>query len=421
MKRTIFIILISLLFAMPLLSQTMQMAESNNYRVYSEISKENAQFIATAMDQYLDLYNQFFHFDKSGLKSKLQIRLFKTKEGFDEYLSAIIPDTSSSFVFLQYKNINKSELVVYLVDDIEKMTKMMIHHGFVQFLKTFIPEPPLWMQKGFAIYFEKSLYNSEDNTVIFRNNLDWAITLKKYISADRKDPLNQKLFSISELLTIDNKTANKNINIFYAESWGLVNFLLNSKYREYNRVIWDAVSAMKPDASKTENEDAIAKTAFAWTEKNRFITDFYFYIDSLKTFNELVQDGIKLYSEGSLDEAERLFIKAMILDENNYIPYYYMGLINYGRKDYSMAEYYYHSTIDMGGDPDLGYYALGVNAYANSNQKDTLFYLNKVSAGEYKAKADQLIASVNEEAGNTEPAADGTEGEIKENQSKSAK
>ncbi|MCF6336170.1 MAG: DUF1570 domain-containing protein [Spirochaetales bacterium] len=421
MKRTIFILLISILFAIPLFSQNLQMAESTNYRVYSELSKENAQFIATAMDQYFNLYNQYFHFDRNKLTSKLQIRLFKSKDGFDEYLSSIIPETSSSFVFLQYKNINKSELVVYLVDDIEKMTKMMIHHGFVQFLKTFIAEPPLWIQKGFAIYFEKSLYNSEDNTVIFRNNLDWAITLKKYISADRKDPLNQKLFSISELLSINNKTANKNINIFYAESWGLVNFLLNSKYKEYNRVIWDAVSAMKQDASKTENETAIVKSSFEWTDKNRFITDFYFYIDSLKTFNELVQDGIKLYAEGSLDEAERLFIKAMILDENNYIPYYYMGLINYGRKDYSMAEYYYHSTIDMGGNPDLGYYALGVNSYADSNQKDTLFYLSKVSAGEYKTKADELLATVRGETTETDPVSDTPEGETKDGQSKSGK
>ncbi|MCK5201832.1 MAG: DUF1570 domain-containing protein, partial [Spirochaetales bacterium] len=258
-------------------------------------------------------------------------------------------------------------------------------------------QPPLWIQKGFAIYFEKSLYNDEDNTVIFRNNLDWAVTLKKYISADRKDPLNQKMFPISDLLSIDTAAANKNINVFYAESWGLVSFLINSTYQEYNRILWDAVSAMKPDASKPENESAIMESSFKWIEKNTFLTDFYFYAESLKTFNELVQDGIKSYSAGSLDEAERLFITAMILKEENHIPYYYLGLINYARKDYSMAEYYYHSTVEMGGDPDLTYYALGVNSYANNNSEDSIFYLSKVGPGEYQEKSTELLASLSED------------------------
>lgn len=420
MKRIIIIFLISFLFVLPSFSQTMEMAESDCYRVYSEISEENAVFVATAMDEYFKLYNRYFHFDESNLTSKLQIRLFQSKDGFDNYLSSVISEISSSFVFLQYKNSKKSELVVYLIDDLEKMTKTLVHHGFVQFIKTFIAQPPLWIQKGFAIYFEKSLYNDEDNTVIFRNNLDWAVTLKKYIAADRKEPLDQKLFPISDLLSIDNSTANKNINVFYAESWGLVSFLINSKYKEYNRILWDAISVMKPDALKTENESAITESSFIWTDKNAFLADFYFYAESIKTFNELVQDGIKSYSAGSLDEAERFFITAMILEESNHIPYYYMGLINYARKDFAMAEYYYHSTVEMGGEPDLTYYALGVNSYANNNSEDSIFYLSKVGSGEYQDKSAELLASLLEDTGETLES-ENIEVESRDNQSKSSK
>jgi hypothetical protein len=398
----------------------MEMAESNNYRVYSEISEENAGFVATAMDEYFDLYNRYFHFDANTLDSKLQIRIFDSKEGFDSYLSSIIEGTSTSYVFLQYKNTKKSELVIYLIDDIEKMTKTLIHHGFVQFIKTFIAQPPLWLQKGFAIYFEKSLYNNEDNTAMFRNNLDWAITLKKYIAADRKDPLNQKLFPISDLLSIDTSIANKNINVFYAESWGLVSFLINSKYQEYNRILWDAISAMKSDASKSENESAIMKSAFKWINNNTFITDFYYYAESIKTFNELIQDGIKSYTSESFDEAERIFITAMLLEEDNHIPYYYLGLINYARKDYSMAEYYYHSTVEMGGDPDLTYYALGVNSYANNNSEDSIFYLSKVGPGEYLEKSAELLASLTEDSEESIEVDEEDDGS-KESQSKSSK
>ena len=144
MKKIICILLVLFLFVIPSFSQTMEMAESNNYRVYSEISEENAVFVATAMDEYFDLYNRYFHFDANTLDSKLQIRIFDSKEGFDSYLSSIIEGTSTSYVFLQYKNTKKSELVIYLIDDIEKMTKTLIHHGFVQFIKTFIVQEEIW-------------------------------------------------------------------------------------------------------------------------------------------------------------------------------------------------------------------------------------------------------------------------------------
>jgi len=420
MKKIIIVLLISVTLLIPVFSQSMEMAESNKYRVYSDISEEIAQYAATAMDEYFNLYNRYFHFDENSLDSKLQIRIFNSKEGFDKYLSSIISETSNSFVFLQYKNSKRSELVSYRMDDIEKMKKALIHHGFVQFLKSFVPQAPLWMQKGFAIYFEKSLYNQQDNTVIFQENLDWAVTLKKYIESDRKDPLNQKLFSISNLLKLDTATANKNINVFYAESWGLVSFLLNSKYQEYNRVLWDAVASLKSEALKIENEEAIEESSFKWLDKNTFLSDFYFYAESIKSFNELIQDGIKSYSEGNLGEAERTFIKGMIINENNYIPYYYMGLINYSRKDYAMAEYYYHSTVEKGGDVNLVNYALGVNSYANNNSEDAIFYLSKIESGEYFDKSVELLATLPVDEGENSESLENA-GDQKESQSKTSK
>ena len=415
MKKIIILFLILMTFVIPSFSQTMKMAESNKYRVYTDISNEIAQYTATAMDEYFKLYNRFFHFDEKNLESKLQIRIFQSKDDFDSYLASIISGTSKSYVFLQYKNSKRNELVTYKMDDIDEMKRTFIHHGFVQFLKTFVPHAPLWIQKGFAIYFEKSIYNEQDNSVIFQDNLDWAVTLKKYISADRKNPLNQKLFSIDNLLKLDTATANKNINVFYAQSWGLVSFLINSKYQEYNRVLWDSISSLDQTFLKNENESAILKSSFAWIDKNTFLTDFYFYADSIKSFNELIQDGIKSYSEGSLGEAERIFIKGMIINETNYIPYYYMGLINYSRKDYAMAEYYYHSTAEKGGDPNLINYALGVNSYANNNSKDAIFYLSKVESGDYYEKSIDLITTLTEETTDSSVNND----DQKENQSKS--
>ena len=118
MKKIVILLLIAIMFVIPVFSQNMEVAESERYRVYSDISEEVAQYAATAMDEYFKLYNRYFHFDDNDLDTKLKIRIFDSKEGFDNYLSTIISGTSNSYVFLQYKNSNSSELVTYRMDDL---------------------------------------------------------------------------------------------------------------------------------------------------------------------------------------------------------------------------------------------------------------------------------------------------------------
>ncbi len=56
----------------------------------------------------------------------------------------------------------------------------------------------------------------------------------------------------------------------------------------------------------------------------------------------------------------------------------------------------------MGGSEPLAFYALGVNAYADSRNSDASFYLNQVKELDpegFGAKADNLLARINTESG----------------------
>lgn len=403
MKRRSIIAVLLLCTTAMVFGQSMQMAEGNHYRVFSEMGKEDAQAKAEFLDAFFVLFNSYFHFDPAELQNKMNVRLFSSKAKFDDYLRSTVSETRDTFVFLQYKNSAKSELVGYAMDDPELERRSLIHHGFVQYLRSFISEPPLWLQKGFAIYFEESSYNADRKTAIYRENLGWIPYLRTLLAEENETEGSSGLLPLNMLLYVDAETANANIDQFYAESWGLVSFLLNSEYKNYNRALWDAISSLSADATKRDNENSTVQRAFAWTDRNLFVSDFASYISSVKTFPDLIESGMQAYGLGQYDEAEKLFSSAMALRPENYIPYYYLGLIGYARADYASAEYYYHSSIQAGGNAPLTYYALGVNAYADSRNSDAAFYLSQVKSLDpegFGVKADDLLTRINSESGN---------------------
>ena len=394
MKRLITAVLLTMLPLWGLFAQTgaFQEATSEYYRVFSEVSLAQAQKTADMLDAFLELYNKYLHFNTEELGTKLRVRVFANKTNFDSYLSTLIPQKRDSFVYLQYKDLARSELIGFYTTD-ESFEKALVHHGFVQFLKAFVPNPPLWLQKGFAVYLEKSEFDVETGNAVFNENLVWVKTVKSIIAGED----GYDFIGLDDLLKINVDSANNKIESFYAESWALVCFLANSDLKQYNRILWDTISALSPEATMGDNSALVMKNVFRWVDVDQFYTDFQKHMSSMKTFPELVKDGMAYYADGDLVSAEKSFLKAVGRNEKHDIPYYYLGLINYARKDYSLAEYYYLTSQQMGGELGLTYYALGVNAYADNRFDIAKGYLTKASEADpfgYEEKSSSLLQRI---------------------------
>ena len=187
--------------------------------------------------------------------------------------------------------------------------------------------------------------------------------------------------------------AKEKINVFYPQAWGMVSFLVNAPDKEYNRILWDSLSALKAEADLEHNVSAVQQKAFKWYDEARLAGDFLQYLAARKSFRTFVQEGIDHYSKNELDRSEESFIGASEIEEENYIPFYYLGLINYSRKNYSVAEHYYKQALESGAQPSLVYYALGVNSFAANRLEDAQNYLKmtKESDAAYKEKVDELL------------------------------
>jgi tetratricopeptide (TPR) repeat protein len=367
-------------------------AETSHYQVTAETSQAQADEVSRKMEAALSLYNDMFHFDLSLLPAKLRVRLFRDVDSFNGYLTKVLSQKRTDFVFVAWSDPEKSELLCFPKED-KAFTASLLHQGSVQFIKAFIENPPIWMREGVATYLDAASWDPKAGTFTARPNLAWLDGLKAIIRGETP----AKLISIPDLLTTTRDKAQSQMDVFAPQSWGLVQFLLNADDRSYGRVFWDAVGALDPKASLEDNSQRARKRSFTWVAAPKLQHDFESYILSLKTASDWLKDGIDQYGAGDSAKAEQSFTKSLELDPGSKTAWYYLGLLSYGRKEYSKAEDNYLKAFQLGANAGIINYALGVNAFAAGNLKDAAKYLTFAKDADkatYGEKADALLKRI---------------------------
>jgi tetratricopeptide (TPR) repeat protein len=412
----LFIILITNILS----AQTFYSCETDNYIIKTDESKALATELAVKMEKALVLFNGLLHFDLSALGSKLRVTIFKDKAGFDKYLTAILGNTRKDFAYIHYTDISKSELVGFKKENPEEMSASLLHQGFIQLFKTFITNPPLWLREGLASYIESAEWNGEQETFTFRANQVWLKTLKdlykdastttavaanvstvkvKTSTTSATSPAKDAggILPLDTLFMLDKDTIQNQIDTFYSQAWGLVSFLINTDKKEQNRLLWDALGLLKPAATLEENSGAVLAHFNHWMGQDQFKADYLAYVGSLRSYSELITDGVDSYNKQEWTTARTSLEKATAIQPDDYIPYYYLGLINYETKDYQKAEAYYTQAFQLGAEPGMANYALGVNAFAN-NQFDKasnfLLEAKKANPDIFGPKVDPLLERI---------------------------
>jgi tetratricopeptide (TPR) repeat protein len=365
---------------------------SKHYRVLSDSSITAAMEIARKLEAALSLYNEYLHFDLDALDSQLRVRIFSNKNDYDRYLNRLISETRSDFVYISYRDSNRSELVGFRKEE-KDFNPSLLHYGFIQFLSSFVPAAPLWIEEGMATYLEYSQYDPMTESFTWKANFAWLDSLKKLLASEE---IMGKL-ALRDLLLINKEMAQARIEVFYPSAWGLVHFLLQSAERSHNRILWESLAALDSAASLEANSRRVLERAFRWVDMTELQKSFTSYITSLMTFNDLVRLGVDQYGTDELSAARSSFEQALVMRSDNYIPYYYLGLIAYQEKDYELARTFYGRAGEMGIDSALINYALGVNAFADQRYdqaKEYLLKANELDPESYTEKCSSLLQRI---------------------------
>jgi len=368
-------------------------AESDHYVVLSELGQDRASALSRHLEALFGLYEGLIRYDPAGLKAKLNVREFKDRSGFDAYLEGIVGQSRDEFVYLHYQRPERCELLVFAKPEPD-YSASLAHQGFVQFLKAFVPNPPLWMREGIAIAFESALWDDRTGKLSFPENLTWLESAKSLKDRNLFLPLRR-------LLAIGQEEARAELDVFYPEAWAFVSFLQNSGESGYSRLLWDSIASMRRDAALDENQGAVAHLVDAWYGADAAEKAFWAYLAARKSFPELVALGVRGYADKAWVDAAAAFKAAQSLNASSYVPEYYLGLIAYARSDFLGAEGHYRRALQLGCESGIANYALGVNAFAQNRFEDAKTFLKTArdaSPERYGEKVDSLVAKIGKQS-----------------------
>ena len=391
-KKIITFVLPLLILPISIMAQNQndQFLQTRHYELMAEEGAESClQPLANELELRFDVYNQLFRFNT--LPSLLRVRVFLDPKSYNEYVTARMGVSREGAVYLHYNQTERRELVI--LHGSPEEASMVAHQAFVQFLRGHIRNPPSWMREGFAIYFNSLKYDPVTETLKYEENLTWLETLKSLgdkILTPREIMLRDTIvFSEASASGAVAEIFGRNFQIC---SWALVSFLLNSA--DYFRTMTESFMMLSPLAAAAENGMAVAGRFSEWTDIYKMNDDYFAYIDSRRTFAELMDSGRYYYDAGNAMYAEMAFLSALDLRPKNYAPYYYLGLIYYEEAEYEMAEECYKLSMEYGADEALVNYALGINAASAGRSFDAVDWLEKAAAlnpDRYKTRAEDLI------------------------------
>jgi tetratricopeptide (TPR) repeat protein len=349
---------------------------SEHYVVMSDAG-DGAE-VSREMEKRFEVYNRLFRFDPAAGALPLLVRVYRDKAGYDRYISARLGGPRTGAVYLHYRQNDRRELVVHRGSPDEGRT--LPYQAFIQFLRAFVPYPPSWMREGFAIYFS-TLIAGEAGELKYTENLSWLDTVKNMEAA----------LSPEAVLLADQRGFPPD---FQSLSWALVSFFLGSGKEEYFRTMTESFLLLSGTAGAAENSSVVMNRIARWNPPEEFTRDFNSYIDSRKTFTELIEDGQMAYAAQDPRGAELSFRSALDQKPNHYAPYYYLGLLAYEEGAFDRADEYYRSSLEYGADAALVYYALGVNAASAGKTREAVDYLRRAAASSperYREKSESLI------------------------------
>jgi len=326
------------------------------------------------------MYNQIFNFDVSKTVP-LKIKAYKNQKEYDNHLISLTGKTQPGALYLHHNQSELSELAICLGQE----ENFLPYQAFVQFLRAFIPNPPPWILDGFTMYFA-SAETSNNGKLTYAENLDWLDAI-----AD------MDVFpTAGKIMQTDAPGRSGN---FQDQAWSLVSFFINSGNDDYMRSMKESFRQMSNSKTEKENTDAVIGHITARHSMEKINGDYSHYVNSRISYNELIEKGQAAYNANRTREAMNDFRRANDIKSDQYVTWYYLGLLAYDAGDTAAAAQYYQNAIKYGADEALVLYALGLNSAAAGNNSEAADYLRKSAAADperYRSKAEMLIRKLGE-------------------------
>jgi hypothetical protein len=347
--------------------------------------------VAAYFNASWNAFNEVFRFEPATNGPSCRVLIIAEKDAFDAYIRARIGETRNGCIFLKYARPELSELVILGPPVPGPALNRQL---FLQYLYSFVSEPPVWVRDGFQAWFEQLVPDTTSGVLVRESSSAWLETAKNLHS----DP--SRKLDVSEILAAE--TGSVEASRLYPQAWAFAAFLLSTENPEYQRFLYESCILLKGEAAvntatQKENTARIAERFTRFYSAEKTDTDFSAWLSGQKTFNELLQEGVTAYNGGKYPPSRAALLKAEQIRSDDPLLVYYLGLVSYAEKKYREADEWYKKALAYGGESSTVNWALGLNAAADKRYAEARTYLEAArtaNPARYGEKAAKMISSL---------------------------
>lgn len=218
--------LVVLLSTGSLSGSSLKSYKSREARVKSNASPKISNRVASRIDRFCKIFQEFFDELKMEKRSdnKIQARIFNTYDEYEKFRDRDVGKKPWS----AYWSSSLNAIVLYNDQADHSLKQVLFHECFHQYLYRYTNHAPKWLNEGLAEYFEG--WRIEENAdPEVRINLYDLIVLQGALKKDRDLPLSELIdMSADHFVDFAKHHSDKHPNLHYATSWGLIYYLLHS-------------------------------------------------------------------------------------------------------------------------------------------------------------------------------------------------
>jgi predicted Zn-dependent protease len=341
---------------------------TKNFNLIGNASEKDIRKVATRLEQFRETFRQIFR--QANLSSPIptNVVVFKSAASYKPFKPKRADgkiDTNIAGYFQSGEDVN---YITLSTEGSDADTYGTIFHEYVHFIMNVNfgkSEVPPWFNEGLAEYYQTFSIEEDQKAKLGYPQSNHLALLQQ-----------TKLIPLSTLFNISNYSLHQNGNhsrsIFYAQSWALIHYLIQTGKSESlekflaalikkvpaEQAFQDAFQITYAQMEKDLQKYVSQSTYKYWTVtfKNKLIFDNEMQVAPLPEAESNAYLGDLLYRINRADDAEPFLQKALALDVNSSMANTTYGMVKMRQKKYDEAKNFLEKALSADSRNHLAYY-----------------------------------------------------------------
>lgn len=344
---------------------------SKNFQLFGNAGQDDIRQVANKLEQFREVFRQFSGKENFNSPIPTNIIVFKNNESFRDFKSVNKKDNLTDRTEAYFQGGEAVNYIALSIKGDKAKTYRTIFHDYAHFLvdnEIGRTNAPVWFNEGLAEYYELSEIEVDRRITLGVVNDEHLHLLRQNNLIPFESFFNFNDYSL-------HLQSNENEQIFYAQAWALVHYLLQSNNGARNPQFNKFVDFIRSGKSSKEAFKEAFQINFAALERElaEYINQKNFHVtistfkDKLDPNNEMQSFSVSeaeakavlgnlLYHINRLEAATAILEEALKLDAGSGPANISLGLVRLRQKNFTEARKYLEKAISLDGKNYLAHY-----------------------------------------------------------------